>query len=508
MRRACLNLVPLESRLTPATPVYSAGTLTVTAATGDNITIAPNGFGVPGYFTVQNNAVEFFNTAVNQPIKNLVVKAGQATTYSLTIQPNTTLNNVTVSGAVVSTQVTLDQTTVLNGYLKVTGHPLGGDDSVAIPSGASIGSYVNLALGKGNNTVNVRGGTIGDYLKILGTTGNDTVNLAADGQVVVGANFDLLLGNGTNTVTGVTAGNEVTVGKNLTFVGGTGDDQFNFSTVAARLRVGGNMTANLGASSATNDDFVRTTDLTIGGNFTGTGTSGFESFDHYGPSQIGGNYFTNLKTGDGNVSFGFTTGGGAIGRSLNVVATAGAGVFLDNLTVGKNVGISTGATGVARINFGTTQNQPVKIGGALSIKSGLGNDLYDILRTRVGGALTISTGAGVDGVQIDDSDFFGTTLIDLGAGTDTLLIDARNQDGLGTNIGAGGQRVGFAGNVTIQGGADNDAVSLSDPNTGTFASFGGNLKVLGGTGSDTLTLWTGNVYLQSKADDFELGNNL
>jgi hypothetical protein len=61
LRRSSLNLIPLEDRMTPATAVFSAGTLTVTAATSDAIVVSPDGSGIAGDLKVMVGASTVFD---------------------------------------------------------------------------------------------------------------------------------------------------------------------------------------------------------------------------------------------------------------------------------------------------------------------------------------------------------------------------------------------------------------------------------------------------------------
>jgi hypothetical protein len=499
--RLRLALISLEDRSTPASAVYAAGTLTITAATGDAILVALNSNNVPGFLEVTAPAA-VFDSLTTMPVSNLIVKAGLATNYTLGFGPGVALYNLTVTGASTSTGVTLDATTrVLNKFTFTGGN---GDDTVSLTNGAKVGGHVALTLGNGVNQAQLRGGVVGGNVTISAGNGNDTVNLINNGPLTIGGSFKTNLGDGDNDF--VTIGNTVvTVGRDFDYSGSGGSNNVDFAGSTADLIVGGNAALNFGATSVADLDYWLTSNLIVGGNFTVVGGSGGGLYEviWIGPTQIGGNYkltFGNTanKVGLDYLSGMTTTIGG------HMIYTSGSGtdeLTLDNVTIGRNATLNLGGGATQFAKLGTTSATPVEIAGNLTIKGGANDDLVDVVRTRVGGTTTISTFDGIDTVRIDDADFGDKVSIDLGAGGDTLAIETRVADFAGALV----LRTRFGSSLTVLGGDGADSVTLGVGGTG--VDFGGPVKLVGGAGADTLSLFAGNTYLSTRVEDFELGDN-
>src|SRR6478609_7040554 len=98
-----LAVRPLEERATPATAVYSALTqsLTVVAAQGDQLVVSALPNKPTGYLTVtetQANATVFNGDAHNQSVRILVVRFGNTTTGTLTLDATTRIGGSLVVG--------------------------------------------------------------------------------------------------------------------------------------------------------------------------------------------------------------------------------------------------------------------------------------------------------------------------------------------------------------------------------------------------------------------------
>lgn len=499
--RCFLELLPLEDRTVPAAAAYAAGTLTVTAATADTITVGMDVNGVPGFLLVKNGATSIFDSATNQQVSNLVVKAGKATNYSLDIDAAVSLANLTVGGASASTSVTLGAGTLVNANFSFTGNSAApANDTIDVPFGARIGGNVTLTLNGGGNTLHLAG-TIGGKVKVSAGGGSDTIGLAGTGALIVGSSMAMNLGNGSNNVTG--GSNRLSVGKNLIYTGGLNDDRI--TTGSSDLRVGGNVTVNLAGASAFNS--WGSERLFVGGNFTVAGGAGEDDLYVQGPNEVGGNVVTKLGAGINILEVGYTGGAATIvGGSVRYTGQTGRdALYLDNIVVGKNVTATFGGGASQVFRLGTQQGAPVQIGGSVTLTTGDDIDYVDIFLSRIGGPLSLSTFGGVDTVRIDDTNVNGPVSVALGAGSDTLQVDTLATNLIGTPLPG---MVLFESSLTVLGGDGNDSVDLSD-SSGNSVRIGGNIKLIGGLGSDNFYHFeAGNLYLGAiKFEDFELGES-
>lgn len=504
-----LQLHSFEDRLTPATSVYSHGTLTVTASSGDVIVVQQNNSAIPGYLRVTAGVNPVFDSVASQPVKNLVVKAGSASTYTLDFGPDVALSKLTVNGASANTTVILRPTTRVNQDFTFTAaRRSSANDDFTFTPGSRVGGNVNLNLGDGSNVVNLNGATVGGNLIVTGGSGVDVVNLANAGTTVVSGNVGLTLGNGLNQVNGVAA-NSVRVGGSFSFAGGSDDDTLDFATAGTFLAVGGPVNLKLGEASI-NGNVWRSAALFVGGKFAAGGGSGNDTVSFYGATEIGGDLSATMSNGTNFLTVGFA-GGARTTVGGNVTYQGGSGydeVDFDNLAVAGNTRLTLGNGGglTQQVIFGRSQAAIVDLSGNLQVSTGDDADDVILCLTRVGGSLSVSTGGGNDRVFLDDIDVSGTALIALGNGGDLLSVENQNNNGIITLVG----NARFGSSLTVQGGNDNDTVDLSQ--TGGTASdlvrVGGNLSIRGGGGTDTFVHYEQNVYLQGKFEDCENGEGL
>jgi hypothetical protein len=113
----------------------------------------------------------------------------------------------------------------------------------------------------------------------------------------------------------------------------------------------------------------------------------------------------------------------------------------------------------------TVEPEDVNIGGNLSIKSNLSNDVNLDGRTvvldnvNVAGKTTVKTGASSDNVLVAGARLSGKVAVDLGAGADILDLDSDNNDLLSVFS-------RFQSKVKFSGGADVD--TLDELSTNVF----------------------------------------
>jgi hypothetical protein len=500
-RRSALNLLALGDRITPAGVAYSAGTLTVMAASGDSITVVPGAAGIPGFLRVKNSSTVIFDSTTNQQVTNLVVKPGTATNYSLGLDPDVSLTSLTVGGASTNTSVTLGAGTVVNGGFAFTGNAVtAASDSIDVPSGVRIGGDVTLNVATGSNSVNLAG-TIGGTVKVVGLGGSDAVGLGNTGALTIGGGLSINLGAGFNQFIG--AANPVSVGKGLSYVGGLNDDRVNISP--STFRISGNLAVSLGGATAFNTFFSGA--LVVGGTFAVTGGAGEDDVAFVGASEVGGSVTASLGGGINGYLVGYSGGAAStIGGGIAYTGLAGRdSIYLDNVIVGRNVTASFGDGDSQVFRLGTRQGALVQIGGAVTLTTGNGADYVDISLTRIGGPLSLATVGGIDSVQIDDTNVNGPVRVDLGAGGDVLRVDTQSVTAGGTLLVG---IVRFGSTLTVLGGDGNDLVDLSDT-SGTSVRVGGNIHLFGGLGSDTFVHFeAGNLYLGAvKFEDFEMGES-
>lgn len=501
-----LGLNAFEERVTPATfTSYSAGTLTLTAATGDAITVSRDANNISGQLTVSDGTNLVFQSA-GRPVLNVVVRSGTAASYSLSFGADVSLNNLTAYGASTNTTVTLAATTRITKNFSYIGHPTAlGTDTVAMTTGSRVGGNVSINGKAGANTVNLAGGSVGGNVYIYGWNNADTVNLAGAGDLFIGGTLSLSLGHGANTLNGAGA-NSLTVGRNLLYGGGNDDDRIDFYTNGTALLVGGTVSMAFGNASVEKNDWISGS-MFVGGDFFVSGGGGFDEVGLYGPGDIGGNFIANMGSWTNQLFVGYDgTAQTSVGGVFRY--TGGTGydaVYLDNALIGGLTTLSLGQGGgfSQLVQLGTRQAAGVAIDGGLSISTGNEADDVRIYLATVGAGTTINTGAGNDDVFLNDSEFQGSVSVNLGTGDDVLGIETGSTNGNGTDLTG---IVQIAENLTVQASDGLDQVDMRSQ-VGEMIVVGGQVRLFGGLGEDTLfTATTGDIYLKVPVEDFEIGS--
>src|ERR1041384_3708973 len=125
-----LALRTLEDRVPPASAIYSGltQTLTVTAAQGDQLVVSALPNKPTGYLAVtetQANHTVFSGDVRNQAVRNLIVRFGNTTTGTLTLDATTRIGgNLAVNGGTGAT--TLDLAGTVGGNVTYAANPLAG----------------------------------------------------------------------------------------------------------------------------------------------------------------------------------------------------------------------------------------------------------------------------------------------------------------------------------------------------------------------------------------------
>jgi hypothetical protein len=281
LRKARLQVTPLESREVPAGSVmnYSAGnftgssgpvnlainftgtnaiswntappTMPAAAATGTstlggNLTVSltgcgPNSAGTPG---MQGNSI-FINMNGNTLTGNLTVLTGPC-------NDRVVLINGTINGTVtISTNAGDDQVFVSAGTTgpitigkSLTIAEAAGNDTVGTNGALTVGGNTGINMGAGNNAYNLAAQfNIGGNLQMIAGAGSDPIGQLSAGTSSIGGAAFFSPGNGPNQLILPCS---LTIAGNTTYVGGQGTDDF---TAAAMM--GGNLLALLGAGNDT-----------------------------------------------------------------------------------------------------------------------------------------------------------------------------------------------------------------------------------------------------------------
>jgi hypothetical protein len=558
MPRKCqLAVSTLEQRATPATFSYSAGTLTITAQQGDAIFISPEKFGndtVPGFVEATTGGNLIFTSATNQPVKNLVVNPGTAIGYGIYIQPDVTLGALSINAPTGSTLFQLAAKSHITGNVKFVGSSLrtgsyviildpgsfvggnalidlkiglnkltvdgevagnltvlggSGNDTIDIgksSAAAHVGGNLSVDLKGGQNNFSVAQGTIGRNLKFASGVGNDDMDFAELGDVQIGGSATFAPGNGTNYLLGMGA-HTVSVTKNFTYVGGTGNDDVTLYLNDTAMAVGGNVVVSFGNALPGGFNAWGSDKLSVGGTFAASGGTAKDGL-YFGETSIGGNMTATLGDGDNtlNISTSMQPAASHIGGGVKFVAGAGRDeVDVCNVTIDRNVTLSLGGSSniSQQVAFGVFVDAPVVVNGNMSITLGSGGCTTQVNRCQIAGNLNVTTGNGFHNIWVNDTDVVGSATIVTGNDTDNVLIDTIDKMNGFPLPGI----VHIGGNFTVMTGGGDDLVDMSNL-TGQHVVIGGNTKLVGGAGSDTFVYYkTGNVYLGTTTEDFELGEN-
>jgi len=285
---------------------------------------------------------------------------------------------------------------------------------------------------------------------------------------------------------------------------------------ADEVTITGTFTTGQTIDTLAGDDTIRiNTDLNAAGGATVSGGAGddriiipnapgISAYDHY----IGQNANTSgtLLGGTGADTITLNSSGVGAGGS----GTVSGGADNDSITLSNNsdIGSSTGGTGIVLGDGGndtiTLDYSDVGGSGDGTVSGGEGNDSITLINSSDIGAAT-GTGvvlgdAGNDTITLNNSDVgnHGNGTVSGGSGDDTITLSNGSIIGdfftsTGFVLGDGGNDtitldnsdVGDDGTGTVDGGADNDVITLSN---GSFISALG--QVLGGTGDDTISVDT------------------
>jgi hypothetical protein len=222
--------------------------------------------------------------------------------------------------------------------------------------------------------------------------------------------------------------------------------------------------------------------LTVGGALAVTGGAGEVQFSGFGNSlQVDGDVSI-AGAGLNRIWFDPATGTEIGGNLKASGATGDRDFFLvgSDLTVAGDTSVSLGG-GANAIEFGV-DGGIVQLNGNLTLTTGNGSDVIDLVSTTVAGTTTINTGAGSDQLHfLKDTVFNGAVNVDLGGGADTFEAGLPLVDPFGPGIPAGPVTFNAAARVLM--GTGNNTLRLGvagDPDGKVLFGAGGTLFVDGG----------------------------
>ncbi|MBL4757791.1 MAG: hypothetical protein JKY32_09205, partial [Rhizobiales bacterium] len=365
---------------------------------------------------------------------------------------------------------------------------LAGNDTIAINTNVGVNAGATVTGGADDDSIALTSSTslgrnVGSAGQVLGDAGADTITL----------NFSYVGYFGAGTVSGG-VGNDSIVLNNLSYIGykagstGMVLGDAGADTIMLILSGVGYSGAGTVSGGAGNDSIAINSFGYIGFNVGGTG-------------QVLGD-----------------AGADTITLSQSVVGYYGAGTVdggdeNDSIALSNNTRIGFAATGTGQVlgNAGsdtiTLNNSHVGVSGAGTVSGGAENDSIALTNGSFIGRLAGSTGqvlgdAGADTITIDNSTIgnLGAGTVDGGADNDSIALS--NNVVIGRNVGSTGQvlgdagsdtitinnsHVGYSGAGTVSGGLGNDSIALSGASRiGNLAGSTG--QILGDTGADTITL--------------------
>jgi hypothetical protein len=316
---------------------------------------------------------------------------------------------------------------------------------------------------------------ISGAITIDGGKGNDTVNLGtgAAQQLSAGGTVTIKLGDGIDELN--FAASALFKGA-VSVQGGAGSDNIILTGGAAHVFQKG-LSVDLGTGA----DMFRI----LSDSFEVLGSTTIKGAGQAGMTQVI-DILPTFGTIDGN--FAVTILAGNLDGRVNTLASE---VF----RVGGALSV-TGGAGDDSFEFAGT----VTVSGALTVdlKGGANGISLGAGRALQAGSLTIRGGAGSDTVLLDDNSTLlvaGAMKLDLGAGTNLFDIDAGHNltagaltftGGLGADmVTFDGASLTVLGNTSFALGAGGNTVLL-EPTTSAF--IGGSLAITGGAGSDSITI--------------------
>jgi len=408
---------------------YGADTITINSAAAGIATV--------GFSVAANQGNDLISISAGGILNSAFVGGGLGVD-TITVQTITQYINSNIKGGDNG-----DSITIVGGALTntmVEGNK--GADTISVnTTAASSGS---VGGGEGHDTITIGAGAVATWIN--GGAGLDSISIAA------GASFSTLAGGGlADTISfggafagGVIYGDGIGVTTSGTGTGGTADGADLIANMAAAI------TAAATIYGAGGEDTIAFADVTDTGN---------------GVFVDGGNGADSIVFADLNhANTARTTVLGGLGGDTIAIATADTGV----LAGGGDGNDSISIAAVSQLSIGGgAGNDTIKFqinAAAATIADVVGGDNNDLIQVGITG-LAILEGNGLHSV-------FG------GNGADTIALK-------GVLNAAGANK-----SASIDGGAGNDSILISDISAGFFGDFTAVSTINGGAGTDTIFFTT------------------
>jgi hypothetical protein len=368
-------------------------------------------------------------------------------------------------------------------------------------AGVNVVEDATITLGNDGNTVLVSedtedffGSSFGGNLTITGGSGEDDVTIrCATADTVIEGNLTVKLLEGpAETCEWLTLSN-VTVGRDLLFVGGSrsavdwiciGDFM---GGGGGDVEVGRNATLDM-KGGHNQVDF--SAELCVERDLTYKGGSGVDTLEGSGGDEIDVYRNASFSLGSGDNTFQFASTSNDVlwvGRDLLISGGSGSDTVSlnspDAAEVDRNATFNLGA-GSNTLEFlgNDVSEERYLFGGNLTYSGGAGDDTLTAEGpVAIAGNMTVNLGNGMNDVDIqltelatdnDVLDIAGNLVIDGGSGEDAVTL-------------GGGDGVSITRNITFNLGAGMNTLDFTE--SGDPFWFSGNLTVTGGSGDDTFT---------------------
>ena len=310
-----------------------------------------------------------------------------------------------------------------------------------------------IKLGAAAAAANVEFDGLLDSIKSDMKEGNDVITLM---NVTLSKDLTLVQGLGNNT-TNATALN---IGGNLAIQGASGTDIVTFAT---SLAVGGNATLALGDGANTVSETASF--ITIGGALNYTGGTAVDTLN-LSPTAA-------LQLGSVAINLGINAGSVELSSGTDVIVAGG-------------VSFISGAHSAATVSFTFGAAEHASIGGGVTVKNGLGNNLVSLgagESIRIGGATSITNGDASTSSSVGIS----SSVIKLDGG-----MTVKNGNGVFTNSVSG--TLDVTGGIAITNGNSGGGTTTNQI-SGASMDISGGITIANGSGTYTNSVNGGDVSL-------------
>jgi hypothetical protein len=435
-----------------------SGPVSVSLGAGSDTIVIGNGTALNGPLTVSggvgNLTLNVGSASLNGDVSlglgvgsTVVAFNGTTITGNLT-QTGVGNESVTLSSVVVGGDVSLNEmgggsavtaslgNTTIGTFLSITSG--NGNDSINVTT-TTVGQNVGLSLGAGSDSVRVDASTIAGNLFLAGT-GNASITLDSNGNATTINGYVSINEAGSTASVDATidaATDQINIGRYLSIIGGDGN---NTVTVGSFVTIG----QNFGISFGSGHDSVSMYSFadTVEGNLFQSGT-GSETVS-IGSGLVVGGFLRFQETGAAS-ALDASIDGASVGRFLSLAAGGGnCAIAVTNTEVGTvtpdNLGMSLGAGNATVALAGDTVAGRVFANGAgadsiaisntttgqglnINLSGATGSCMVTLQADVFAGAVSVATGTGADTIRISDSVLDGATTISSGSGADIIILE-------------------------------------------------------------------------------------